>query len=167
MDGTTIDDEGFEGLHPHARWTIRLGSVLGFALPSAGLALAASILLTSWLDIPRGALVATCVLLALLAGAWTGWRYAAASYARIRFRLDADGLSIRRGVWWRSETRVARSRVQHTDVNRGPLDRRLGLATLKVHTAGTRHASIELDGLDAERAVALRDALAGGDDDTV
>ena len=159
MDIAAIDDDGFEGVHPNARWTMRVGCVLGFALPAMGLSIPLSLLLSAWLDAGRWLLVPGFMLTGLLLGAAYGWYYANAYCRRLRFRLDADGLSIRRGVFWHSEVRVARSRVQHTDVNRGPLDRRLGLATLKVHTAGTRLASIQLDGLDADRALALRDAL--------
>ena len=79
-------------------------------------------------------------------------------------RLDRHGLEIHRGVWWRSRIRVPRSRVQHTDVHQGPLDRRWGLADLTVFTAGTEAAAIRLPGLPAERALALRDALLQGHD---
>ena len=97
----------------------------------------------------------------------TGWRLGNLRYARTGFALDDAGLRIRRGLWWRSETLVPRSRVQHTDINHGPLDRRLGLATLRVYTAGTRLASVALDGLPEARAIALRDALVAKDRDVV
>jgi membrane protein YdbS with pleckstrin-like domain len=97
----------------------------------------------------------------------TGWRLGTLRWSRTRFALDDAGLRIRRGLWWRSETVVPRSRVQHTDINRGPLDRKLGLASLKVYTAGTKLASVSLDGLPAERAVELRDALVAAGDDVL
>ena len=73
-------------------------------------------------------------------------------------------MEIHRGIWWRSEIRVLRSRVQHTDLQRGPLDRRLGLADLDLHTAGSKNATVKLPGLDVDRAIALRDALLQGHD---
>jgi len=54
---------------------------------------------------------------------------------------------------------VPRSRIQHTDVTQGPYERRFGLATLVVYTAGTEHASIPIEGLSHETALAFRDAL--------
>ena len=57
--------------------------------------------------------------------------------------------------------------MQHIDLNRGPLDRRFGLATLKVYTAGTKLASVSVDGLPEARAAQLRDALVSHDDDAV
>ena len=95
------------------------------------------------------------------------WMYGSASYRHARFALSADGLHIRRGVFWRSEVLVPRSRVQHTDLNRGPIDRHLGIATLKVFTAGTKLASVALAGLPDARAIQLRDALVSDDDDAV
>lgn len=75
--------------------------------------------------------------------------------------LLADGLRIRRGVWWRSETFVPRSRIQHTEVTQGPIARHFGMATLKVYTAGTHQAEIQVEGLPHADALALRDLLLG------
>lgn len=94
-------------------------------------------------------------------GCWRGertWRYTA-------WRLDAAGFALRRGHLWRSETRVPQSRVQHLDLQRGPLQRRFGLSTLVIHTAGTRHSAVGVGGLDAEDAERLRDILARQVDD--
>ena len=75
------------------------------------------------------------------------------------WRLDAQGLRVRRGWIWRKEILVPRSRVQHLDLERGPLERRRQLATLIVHTAGTRLSALRQSGLDDADAMALRDAL--------
>ena len=81
-------------------------------------------------------------------------------HRRIGWKLDADGFAIRRGGLWRVETLVPVSRVQHLDLERGPLERRLGLATLVVHTDGTRLAAVRLPLLALEDAEALRAHLA-------
>lgn len=88
---------------------------------------------------------------------------------RVRYALLAEGLRIRRGICWWHETLVPRSRVQHLDLERGPIERPLGLATLVIHTAGTRLNAVRLAGLDEARARALRDALVDreGADDAV
>ena len=94
---------------------------------------------------------------------WPSLRYRHASY-----RVAPSGLWIRRGVVWRSEISVPRSRVQHTDVSQGPLQRRFDIATLVLHTAGTQHAAVSLSGLPHEAALAIRDHLIeGGEDDAV
>jgi membrane protein YdbS with pleckstrin-like domain len=101
--------------------------------------------------------------LAWLAGYWPDVVYRHAAY-----KLDDAGIEIRRGVVWRSVVNVARSRIQHTDVSQGPLERRYGLAGLLIYTAGTDHAEMELRGLDHATALRIRDhLLAGGGDDAV
>lgn len=93
------------------------------------------------------------------------WWLPAASYRALQFGVDAQGIVIERGIWWRSRTALPRVRVQHSDVSQGPLQRRYGVATLKLYTAGSRYTKIELPGLEHDAAVSLRDALLarGGD----
>jgi membrane protein YdbS with pleckstrin-like domain len=80
-------------------------------------------------------------------------------YTRRRYRLSETELRIRRGLLFHVEISVPYSRIQHTDVSRGPIERSFGLATLIVHTAGTESASVMLDGLPAARAYRIRDLL--------
>lgn len=92
----------------------------------------------------------------------------ALSYRRIAYAVSEQGIRIERGVIWRTVASVPRSRVQHTDVSQGPLERSYGLGTLVIYTAGTHHAAVSLEGLPHTTAVAIRDHLiAGGDDDAV
>ena len=98
---------------------------------------------------------------------WCLW-WPAVRYRHVSYRLNERGLWIRRGVVWRSEISVPKSRVQHTDVSRGPIERRFELATLVLHTAGTQHAAVSLGGLSHDAALAIRDDLIeGGPDDAV
>jgi len=88
-------------------------------------------------------------------------------YQRYRYWLQTEGLSIRKGVFWRSLTLVPKNRVQHIDIESGPLDRRYDLVKLIVHTAGTRNASISLPGLLQAEAVSLRKQLLDLQDDEI
>jgi membrane protein YdbS with pleckstrin-like domain len=94
-----------------------------------------------------------------LAGALLGAWIDRLRWRRTRWKLDGIGLHVRRGLLWHAEVLVPRSRVQHLDVERGPLERQFGLATLVVHTAGTQTHALRQSGLDDADAVALRDAL--------
>jgi membrane protein YdbS with pleckstrin-like domain len=96
--------------------------------------------------------------------AWWLWKWPAIAYRHAGWRLDDEGLEIRRGVVWRRIINVPRSRVQHTDVSQGPLERSHELSTLIVHTAGTEHARVALPGLARETALGLRDQLLPRDD---
>ena len=154
----------FESLHPKARWGMRLFGMLllGFVALVPG-----AILVTTLDDLAPPSVRLGAWFVAIVVALVAGWLLGGVRWSRTRFALDEAGLRIRRGLFWRSETLVPRSRVQHTDINRGPLDRKLGLATLKVYTAGTKLASVALDGLPAERAVELRDALVAAGDDVL
>ena len=80
-------------------------------------------------------------------------------HKHLRYRVDETGVRIRRGIWWRKVISIPTSRVQHTDVSQGPLQRNFELATLTVFTAGTEGASISLEGLEHGVAKRLRDHL--------
>ena len=86
-------------------------------------------------------------------------RYAIAAHARFGFALLDDGLWLQSGVFWRKAAFVPRERVQHTEVNHGPLDRKMGLAKLVIHTAGLRLQHLTIPGLTDSVAHALRDDL--------
>lgn len=81
----------------------------------------------------------------------------ALAWKHASYRVASWGIEIRRGVVFRDVVTVPRSRVQHTDVSQGPLERSFGLATLILHTAGTIHAAVPLEGLAHGTAVAIRD----------
>lgn len=90
---------------------------------------------------------------------WLATAWPALSYKRYAYRVDEAGIEIRSGVVFRRVTTVPRSRVQHTDVAQGPVERRFGLGTLVVYTAGTQFARVSLPGLEYGTAVAIRDML--------
>jgi membrane protein YdbS with pleckstrin-like domain len=97
--------------------------------------------------------------LVAIVGAWLMWSWPPISYRHLRFGVDETGIAIESGVIWRSRIALPRVRIQHTDVSQGPLERRYGIGTLKLYTAGSRHTRIELPGLNHDDAIALRDAL--------
>jgi len=87
------------------------------------------------------------------------WLWPPIAYRHLQFGVDETGIAIESGVIWRSRIALPRVRIQHTDVSQGPLERRYGIGTLKLYTAGSRHVKIELQGLNHDEALALRDAL--------
>ncbi|GAA5068604.1 PH domain-containing protein [Lysobacter panacisoli] len=131
----------------------RLLFVLAPTLPLFFVSLFPAFTLSRLLDV--WAILPALPLLAAALGAWIGTK----QYRHTWWRLDDDGLAIRRGRLWQRETRVPATRVQHLDIKRGPLQRSRGLATLVVHTAGTRHSAVTVPNLDAGDAERLRDRL--------
>lgn len=91
--------------------------------------------------------------------AWSAFRLPQISYRHQSYCVDARGIEIRRGIFWRRVINVPRTRVQHLDVSQGPLERRYGLGTLVIHTAGSQHSRVQLEGLEHGRALAIREHL--------
>jgi membrane protein YdbS with pleckstrin-like domain len=110
-----------------------------------------------------GLLLLPLWLTAIGALAWHLQRWPAIAYRHTSYRVDDAGLEIRRGVYWRTITNVPRSRLQHTDVSQGPLERRHGLGTLVVYTAGTQHSEVKLPGLEFNTARRIRAHLLPSD----
>jgi len=144
-------------LDPRLRTVWVLGGLIG-ALAMGGIAGAAEFLVAErprgW-PLPRGAGTALVVLLlASRAVFWSPLRHRS-----WRYGLRPRDLFLSWGVIWRVRRSVPRSRIQHVDVQSGPVERAFGLATLVVYTAGTGDADAHVPGLPAAEAEALRETL--------
>ena len=147
-------------LDPASVTAARLAGAVWVAAGSlSGLTVVVAAALATPLGILCTAVLGAAVLVLAAATAAACYLWPPVRYRHIRYRLDAQGVTIRRGVVWRTVTSVPTSRVQHTDVSRGPVQRYFDLATLVIHTAGTRNASVTLSGLGHRAALALRDRL--------
>jgi membrane protein YdbS with pleckstrin-like domain len=69
-----------------------------------------------------------------------------------------DDLLIRRGILFRSLVVVPYGRMQYVDVEAGPLDRKLGIAKVQLHTASAS-TDASIPGLVPDEAERLRDRL--------
>jgi membrane protein YdbS with pleckstrin-like domain len=138
---------------------IPLQRTLGW-IPTAILASVSLVVVTStWIAsevLALGLLLVPLWMIGVGALDWQFQRWPAIAYRFASYRIDELGIEIRRGVYWRTITNVPRSRVQHTDVSQGPLERRYGLGTLVIYTAGTSHSRVNLEGLDHEVARRIR-----------
>jgi membrane protein YdbS with pleckstrin-like domain len=76
----------------------------------------------------------------------------------IGYQLRADDFLVRRGIMFQRFAAVPYGRMQLVDINRGPLDRVLGLAELKLVTAASA-SNVAVPGLPMADAEALRDRL--------
>ncbi len=80
-------------------------------------------------------------------------------YRSWSYRLDDRVLELRHGVFWHTSVMIPLSRLQHVDLSRGPLDRRFGVASLDVYTAGTKSASHKIPFLPSGTGLQLRERL--------
>jgi hypothetical protein len=127
------------------------------------------------LEVAVPAVVAVIVLAVVgaLSGSWVWWALAGASLVAgaallrsVSRRFQSwgyaerdDDLLVRRGVLFTRLSVVPYGRMQFIDVTAGPLERSLGLATVRLHTAAAA-TDARIPGLDREEAARLRDRLA-------
>lgn len=76
-----------------------------------------------------------------------------------RFLLRTQDFLLQYGVFWRRAVLIPLHRVQHVTISQGPLQKRFGLATLKVYTAGGLDAEAALADIEHGVAVALSEQL--------
>ncbi len=62
----------------------------------------------------------------------------------------------KQGIWWKKQTALSFSRIQHIDLSSGPLERKYGMATLKFFTAGGASSDLRIHGLPLDTAEHLR-----------
>lgn len=137
-------------LHPDYVKLVRLGWLLG-ALP----AVAGALVLESSGVLPRGSFIIPVLLIA----AWLVIRAPLRRWQARGYQLEEDRLRVVRGLLFRHDTVVPFGRVQHVDVQQGPLERIWGLGTLVLHTAGNHNASVSLPGVLHADATAMREAI--------
>lgn len=92
-------------------------------------------------------------------GALLGFLYTWISYAQDKLKcyalreLDLHYLS---GLFFRKVVSQPITRIQHIELKRGPVERKAGLATLQVFSAGGEMHTFQIPGLPVARAQQLR-----------
>ena len=103
---------------------------------------------------PAGTFIAVLIVLAAALIAALPPAY----YRNWSYTVHDAGLETERGLLVRRRRLIPYLRLQHVDLSHGPVDRRIGLQELVLHTAA-RGAASRLPGLAAEEAAALRRLL--------
>jgi membrane protein YdbS with pleckstrin-like domain len=63
--------------------------------------------------------------------------YIPAFYNTLEYRIDSEGVKLKKGVFWRRRTTVPYSKITNIDITQGPLERMLGFSRLHIQTAGS------------------------------
>ncbi len=143
-------DEDLTRLHPNYRQALRVQVILT-AIPF----IIGSLILEETSVLPPGVIALPIAIVALVAIIrLPSRRFAARGYA-----MAADRLRVVRGILFRADTIVPFGRVQHIDVDQGPLERFFGIATLTLHTAGNHNSSVTLPGLEHQLAMDMREDI--------
>lgn len=150
-----VDDDGaLTRLHPNYSHALRLQTVLG-AIPFLAVSLGLEFAQVTNGLLPQGGIAGPVLLIALALVI----RIPQSRYNARGYQISADRLRVVRGFLWRSDTVVPFGRVQHIDVDQGPLERFFGIATLTLHTAGNHNASVALPGLGEELSREMREEI--------
>ena len=148
------DEAALTQLHTHYAHALRVRTTLT-AIPFLVAALVAELALRDKALLPTGIVAGTVLLIAIV----LILRIPARRYGARGYQMSADRLRAVRGLLFRSDTVVPFGRVQHIDVDQGPLERFFGIATLTLHTAGNHNASVVLPGLGEELAREMRETI--------
>jgi uncharacterized protein len=97
--------------------------------------------------------------LGLVVAGLLGERFLARRVAAWGYAERNDDLMVKRGVLIRRQSVIPYGRMQFIDVTAGPVERSLGLATVRMHTAAAA-SDARIPGLDRAAAAKLRDQLA-------
>lgn len=61
--------------------------------------------------------------------------------------MRTHDIAFKKGIIWQQIVILPLARVQHIEVHRGPIERKLGLASLKLYSAGGMSADLQISGL--------------------
>jgi len=76
-----------------------------------------------------------------------------------KYRLYNKNITYQEGVIVHHETVVPFSRIQHVEIDEGPLERFFSLATLSIYTAGDSGKDLKISGLKIELAQDIKDYI--------
>ena len=154
-DSEVVAESGFEEepltkLHPNHATVLRIQAII-ISIP----VLLGSLILDSAAPFVPGVIFGPVAVLAILAILRIPMR----RHLARGYHMGDDRLRVVRGILFRHDTVVPFGRVQHIDVNQGPLERMFSIATLTLHTAGTHNASVHLPGLEQGLAREMREEI--------
>ena len=89
-------------------------------------------------------------------------------YEHKGYAMRERDILFKEGWIWRSSTIVPFNRIQHTEIDQGPIERLFGLSKLKIFTAGGSSSDLKIPGLLPDTANRLKDYIqnkVGGDEE--
>ena len=80
-------------------------------------------------------------------------------FKKRRYVVREKDISYKKGVLFRSVTTVPFNRIQHVEIDEGPISRFLGLVSLSVFTAGDSSDDLKISGLLKEEAEQIKEFI--------
>lgn len=80
-------------------------------------------------------------------------------FSKRKYALRDKDISYKSGVFVKTITTVPFSRIQHVEIDQGPISRFLGLSSLTVFTAGDSSSDLEISGIKNEQALKIKEFI--------
>lgn len=151
-----VEEIPFQPLEKNYLYVELCGGILFFCIVLIGLAIGKIIAQGSFPNQYFLLAMGVGILWMLLSLAFTFWKFKKKEYA-----LRERDICYRKGVFWKSSTVIPFNRVQHCEVNQGPIDRLWGLGKLKIFTAGGSSSDLTIPGVLPEKAHQIKDFILG------
>ena len=85
--------------------------------------------------------------------------YKILGFSRRKYALREKDISYKSGVITKTMTTVPFSRIQHVEIDEGPISRYFGLASLSVYTAGDSSDDLDISGIKKEEALRIKEFI--------
>ncbi len=83
------------------------------------------------------------------------------SYEYKGFALRQKDIIFKTGMFFKSKMIIPFNRVQHCEINQGPIERNFGLSSLSLFTAGGSSSDLNIPGIKHERAERIKKFITG------
>jgi len=155
----TETQDDWQQLDPASVTANRIVNCIGIAVVLVVSVIGAVVAFFSGMPAPWHWLLSVILVVVNLILLWLAIYWPAIEHRNIRWSAGPVGVEIKKGVFWKHRIAIPWARVQHADVSQGPLARQFSLGNLTIHTAGTKHASVDIEGLNHAVAIELRDEV--------
>ena len=151
----TVDKVSWSGMDTNFTRRLLVRSSLALIIVAAGVGGLQLILSTAIPDVYLGLIFGWLWLLFMLL-AFSIFLWPVIAVPRMGYALREKDVIYKSGVLWHTVTAIPFNRVQHVEKTSTPLDRRYGLASLQLYTAGGSGGDLKVHGLPADTAESLR-----------
>ncbi|AQS92621.1 hypothetical protein BXQ17_00420 [Polaribacter sp. BM10] len=80
-------------------------------------------------------------------------------FKKRKYAVREKDISYKKGLLYKSLTTVPFNRIQHVEIDQGPISRFFGLATLSVFTAGDSSDDLKIKGLLKEQSLHIKEFI--------
>ena len=80
-------------------------------------------------------------------------------FSRKKYLVHDTYLSYKKGLLVRQMTVIPFSRIQHIEIDEGPIERYFKLSTLSIYTAGDSGKDLKISGLKKEKAQEIKELI--------